>query len=479
MTTKLWRLDKLYEIGTPDAAIELAQLIWKTDDKAHHAAWRLASMLANSGIEEALQSLALTQEQMQCEQIEWVWEPFMLQEHSAMKAIGGRLAYLLNTTPVNLLFHQNSLKPDPRLVIPLCAIVAQKSMLEWINIRKELRNSENISSPLNLPTSSFSDYSENSSMMDADVNVVSDQAKDSFSDDLKWRHLIFSLPQNLRSRLLEQLIASLASPNENNWRNLFHKIGYQFVGSWQAKAFKGLIILILMLGLWQLGGPFVNSVEYSPWSNEDSIVWGLINFFYICYLWRQVLDIRTAFIILFLFGLSGSVFLGIIFEVITFESSLDLIICFAFVGVIVGAIIRANIGAIYDISKRMIIGGIIAGICGGIFGGIVVGSLNIASLLVDFMFIEIAIWIFDTIIIILINSPTMLLLSQMSPLTVISFWIVWFLLCSGLLTHVMRRERSAHNPLYGLLDEYNRAIPRTQRRSLFGLSRSYLSRWLH
>ena len=188
-----WRLDALHDIGTPRAAGELAGLIWESGELSFHAAWRLAALLPKAGVEEALRQVSYTPEQHQRERLGWVWAPFDEDSQSSLSVIAGRVAYLLHTSSASTLSAEDRLTPDPRLVIPLCAVAAEPNRLNTLTAEMRNRLRDKIQSQL----LRLGNVTEAQPDLAAQQEFVT-EAANALSDDPSWRYLIETLPLPLR-----------------------------------------------------------------------------------------------------------------------------------------------------------------------------------------------------------------------------------------------------------------------------------------
>ncbi len=111
-------MDQLEAIATPLAAATLTPFLWGPNQTlATKAAWRLARMLRNPRIEEALRAPARWDRTWTTEH-PWVWEPFGAPPGSPLSSITGRIAELLSAvgpTPEEV----RRAPLDERLTVPL------------------------------------------------------------------------------------------------------------------------------------------------------------------------------------------------------------------------------------------------------------------------------------------------------------------------------------------------------------------------
>ena len=118
-------VDNLAAIGTPAAARELVRLLSADAEVASLAAWRIASLIRNPDIEDALR----TSEDLPTPPgpgLPAVWEPFREQSSAAWLGVMGRVAYLINETEAEEV--PSVLNTDRRLAIPLCSVEILQAM---------------------------------------------------------------------------------------------------------------------------------------------------------------------------------------------------------------------------------------------------------------------------------------------------------------------------------------------------------------
>jgi hypothetical protein len=131
-------VDDLAAIGTPSAAVALAELVYRDREIGIQAAWHIAHLVSNPGVEEELRANAPEGFYQPREWIDWVWSPFD-SANSRLGRLMGRVAFLVSITPRDLAVDA---KPaDPRLAIPLTFIDrfgSLKSVPDSINRSSDL-----------------------------------------------------------------------------------------------------------------------------------------------------------------------------------------------------------------------------------------------------------------------------------------------------------------------------------------------------
>jgi len=120
-TGSVTALEDLEAIGTPRATESLAGLLWHDrKELSTDAAWRLAGLLLHTNVEEVLRRYQFTEKQRSAPFIDWIWRPFTEPPNSSLPIIAGRIAFLLNTAPIETAPPLRSL--DPRIIVPLCVL---------------------------------------------------------------------------------------------------------------------------------------------------------------------------------------------------------------------------------------------------------------------------------------------------------------------------------------------------------------------
>jgi len=115
----VWAVDDLAVVATPAAAESLARMLWSTEEIATRAAWRLAELVRNPDVEEGLSRTDITADPA-AENYHWVWRPFASGVSAAMSAIVGRIAYLLDKGPADLI-PEDAECIDTRIGLPIAA----------------------------------------------------------------------------------------------------------------------------------------------------------------------------------------------------------------------------------------------------------------------------------------------------------------------------------------------------------------------
>lgn len=415
---EIWALDALHAVGTPQAALILAPLLWCQDQATQYkAAWRLGALLADSNVEAALKDFTLSSEQRHAEYMDWVWEPFEPDLAAIVRIIAGRVAHLLQTAPPATYPPVQSLTVDPRLVIPLCIIETKTEKRE------------------------------------------------------RWLQF---LPVPKRKDLQKRLESE---PTRNNWRNILRPVSYSFDKSLQARGIKLGLFTLISLGLWQTVSIVLKASQFFTLDNvfimliSLALIGGLLALNRIPFEESPNTDITLGFGLSFLVAApvagavvkalggdatTGSVGISLVCVLITaipligiggralglYKNNFELlwlfpsllVTCglFAALGFAVGplwaALIYAAIGVYYfSVEEQYEVGGdkIIYTALGAVLGPATV---------------------------VVIYFPTAWLYERWGWSGAWKFWVVWQLWTMGCLTWGARLERKAENPLQGLLE---------------------------
>ena len=252
----LTALDDLYKIATPEAANALVALLWhKQEPIMGRAAWYLGGLLTQPNIEESLRDYALKPQQQQAENLAWIWQPFNRPSTSALPIIAGRVAYLLQHSPLQLI---PEVPPDldPRLVVPLCAIQLKPNHLPDVESRT---------------LEALLEMSEQASHPEQACLVARNQllAKQPETDHL-WITLMATLPPRVELDLLSRLIAQ-PTPNRSHWGGLFKLVDYDLRTSWH---YRGTLLIAAVLSIIAVASLGVRAYTQS----EDALPVGSFGF---------------------------------------------------------------------------------------------------------------------------------------------------------------------------------------------------------
>lgn len=224
-------LEDLFRIGTPEAARALVPLLWDADSaRATWAAWFLGQLLPRGYVKESLQDCRLKEEWLGAEALDWVWVPFS-EDGEAMAGIANRIAYLLSTGLPERVFRlslTNIPSFDPRLVIPLCAIVLRDrapNLPETIDpdisaLRERTEKTLKVQ---------HSRQTAINGLLNGDA-IPQEQLNHKRSD---WEMLLRKVQPELQLELLARLIENPTRPPEKeDWRNFNRRSNYSFKTGW-------------------------------------------------------------------------------------------------------------------------------------------------------------------------------------------------------------------------------------------------------
>ncbi len=173
-----------------------------------------------------------TTEYLSNEDYSWIWEPFKEAKNSklaqtaclAAKSIANSSPDQIPKVPLNI---------DPRIVIPLCAIVLQKD----INLNQINRlNIQEFSSRKNT------------------INYFLETTQPS----PRWLYLFNSLSFQLQYQLCYHL-SNYRLPTKNDWRNLFNKNSYRFNISLD---YAFILTILLAISLIAINSLYLFSYDY-------------------------------------------------------------------------------------------------------------------------------------------------------------------------------------------------------------------------
>lgn len=462
-----WAFDALCEIGTPSAAQALTPLLWVENRTiSYQTAWRLAALLHQPNVDATLRLFDLTPIQRKAGQIGWIWEPFEEPADSALPVIAGRTAHLLHASPAEAIPSGPPSTVDPRLVIPLCAIVSQDGQfvkLGW-NARKEL-----IKALQEIARSQAIKGIAHPILGQDDQNAFVANYIDQVSTHPTWRRLFHSLPSVSQFNLLRCLIFNEPIPTREDWRSIFRPVTYIFDSSWQARGIKLLLTLMCLLNMGGIAVQIAQSAQFWNWGNILALLWGITTLLVLFPKWN--LNNVDLLLSLLLWG-SG---LGVAIVFLT-ENWILGVVAGSIIIVVGNVIASAGAADVADIltgtgGLGATVGGVLVVVILGVFfasvaGGGVVGGFIVFAIVVIIAPVVGSIDVLDgagnganlvgvsgVFVIWLGYWPTTLLYGRWNWPSVVLFWLIW-VTCMGLLFWYGRRqERRAQNPLHGLLDQ--------------------------
>jgi hypothetical protein len=482
-----WAYDALLTVGTPQAARALVPLLWD-EGQQYQAAWRLAAMLPKANVESTLREIQLTPEQRAADRLEWVWEPFESDTSSPLRIIAGRVAYLLDTAPEDTVPDDPRIEIDPRIVIPLCAVAAQGVRLNWLDDEQRTRFQEEFGSRRS-PAVIVSDI-ESSADIGAQKKIASEAAPE-FSSDKGWQYLFGALAPTVQIDLLYQLSRKEPIPTQDDWRNIFHPVSYEFNGSRQARVFKLCLALVCMLGLWALGISISQTTQLVSWQTALTVlgVIALLGAMIAEMALEWAVDDAATF--MWIVFATSAVCIGAV------TGLTEGIVAGALGGALVGAVfgfvgpflfwtdvsLKDDKGFLFGLAAGGVLGGAISGALAGILpdtlGDVVVVAIagtvgGLVLMGVDFVLLS---WLdelddeesgldVETILVVeifgllvgalvgplVIYLPLLLVFGAGNWTMAILFWTAWLVVVSISVRQGQRREREAQNPLQGLLD---------------------------
>jgi energy-coupling factor transporter ATP-binding protein EcfA2 len=258
-------VDDLFAIHTPQAAVELANLLWynpsETSEEfgkfvnahnfpgvAHRAAWYLAGMLPNSSVKEGLKEAFGDDTPgwpwLAYGDIEWIWQSF--EEKSFISVITGRIAYLLTLiTPEQI--PQSYAALDPRIVVPLCMLYLQ---------------------PQNPPQSlTESDESLLEAQITSDVLTqcrvaVNRIFERNFQNDEQWKRILSGTDPVLQLDIINRLTKK-PQPRQYHWRDLFKVVNYDLKTGWHYQAVLAISVLLSLIAVIHTGVASIS--QLSTW----------------------------------------------------------------------------------------------------------------------------------------------------------------------------------------------------------------------
>lgn len=245
-------VDDLFEIGTPMAAIELAQFLWapnlKTNEDDHYppgadlvvyrSAWYLAGMLSQTEIEESLRDAFKDDSSDTWKKygsLDWIWQPFD-KEQSFLSIIAGRIAYLLEAITAESI-PQSYKALDPRLVVPLCALHLRPQ-----NIPKELSKSDEALLEAE-PTHDV--------LARCNIAVARIYEK-YFPQDKKWQRVLSGIDPFLQLDIINRLTKEPA-PQKKDWLNLKNLVKYELRNGWHYNTVLAISIILSSIAIIYMG----------------------------------------------------------------------------------------------------------------------------------------------------------------------------------------------------------------------------------
>ncbi|WNZ46013.1 NACHT domain-containing protein [Leptolyngbya boryana CZ1] len=263
-------LNDLFRIGTGQAAKALVPFLWHNNaELSGRATWHLATLIANPEIENALRDCSLQAAQLKDQRLlDWVWEPFyearyrdggVMAEAGAiislppvklpfvLATITGRIAYLMQEAPIEVAL--GNPKFDPRLVIPVCAIVLRQQ----VNLGEFRFEAEELLKQAVTPA-----------LEKAMLETLAFWLGDGWVS--RFGFLLNSLDRRLQLELLSRLEGQ-RNADRDDWARLFKPLKYRFNTSWHYRTVVGCALLLSVVAIVQLLYlPFRFPTEWIFWS---------------------------------------------------------------------------------------------------------------------------------------------------------------------------------------------------------------------
>ncbi|NJL28502.1 MAG: hypothetical protein HC897_11745 [Thermoanaerobaculia bacterium] len=495
-----WALEALASIGTPKAVCALAGFLWgRAPGAERRAAWHLAGLLPQPGVESVLRAMPLSPEQRKAEHLEWIWEPFEPDPGSPLRVVAGRVAALLKNTQPHELPAALQTAVDPRLAIPLCTVVAQKAELNFLKASS--------SEDLKKLRSKFDDV-----FYHRDVEGVEPAQQEiryyaqQLSSHQTWLYLFNKLSRIHQERVVRRLLQGYPRPSKEDWQRLDRPIRYKFEPSLQATGFRACV---LVLGLLVLAGLIRDMIFLEPFI--ETIVLMLLVGGYCIY---EVLEVipgyaararRTAGYlgIFMIFGSPGilvafhllgpsflsptgwsaivGVFLGGFLGALVESKFKPSLLCAALGGASLALGAEVGLGAVELASGPLILpldgSGSTIDMCFpasfvafvsaitvaryafiGSWGKVNFISIIFAPLLLGLV-IGAILSIGSCVLLPAVLYPTVVLYDIWGWPGVSGFWIAWLAISFSFLLWGARQERRAENPLHDILDEFRPTAP--------------------
>lgn len=264
----LTAMEDLFIIGSPHAAKALASLLeGNSPFKQQRAAWYLASLLLQPGVEEALHS-GISEVQHNDTSLNWIWEPFGEPSGSPFSSVIGQIASLISSGNSLVEAIPNPLPPlDPRLIIPLCAVHLQEQVT--------------FSAPprLRTETGRIIAHLKNTITVEESMKKAISKLLKFVKPSPHWQLLLSGLSLELQFDLLKSIIF-YHSPSKSNWRNIFYQSTYEFKTGWEYRCI--LLIAITFSIIAALGISFLALQQTkSPWTGFLSFAFIVILTFWI------------------------------------------------------------------------------------------------------------------------------------------------------------------------------------------------------
>lgn len=259
-------LEDLEAIGTPQAAEVLVGLLWHDSiSLANCSAWRLAGLISNANVEDALRRYPLSETQRRAERIDWIWQPFEEPFDTSLSIIAGRIALHLDRAPMQSA-PVSPPKMDPRLISPLCCI---RHYTELVNSLFQaeptkaaidaISNLEGV--PKDRIEARFIPYLRDvfSGDLERDLSAQAPALRDIMDAIINSPRITDRLAYLLRSLETETQVRVVAvlerrrAPTAADWMNLFRPVKYDIANGWHYRVLTAFGLVISSFALYEIG----------------------------------------------------------------------------------------------------------------------------------------------------------------------------------------------------------------------------------
>ncbi|MDB6025176.1 MAG: putative NTPase family protein, partial [Verrucomicrobiales bacterium] len=272
-------VDYLVSIGTPDAISSLIDLLWNNNSTVPaFAAWRLAALLRSPNVEEIIRQHNFRTPPQAGRREDWIWMPFNEPEGSSLPIIAGRIAWLINSGPVEKVAQPEAL--DPRLAIPILSVLQgfyDDIRTLWTDTDPKVTEVPGFSKNYELGL----DRNKNREQIKALIEEFNSKRSESkFAE--KWnaflttifksqqikpraRLLFRGLAVEMQLEFLSKMLAD-TKPTRTDWQNMFQKVTYQFC---TGRHYSGCLLIAAGLSLVAC----IEIIRQILWHHSASNLW--------------------------------------------------------------------------------------------------------------------------------------------------------------------------------------------------------------
>jgi len=312
-------LNDLLTIGTPQAAAVLVTAIYApSPDTRAAAAWRLAVVLRQPDVEEALRQSPLTDDESGAEAIHWLWRPFAEPPGSTLPLIAGRVGEIIDKASYESL-QDSDYHIDPRIAIPLIINNPQPIMKSITLMMQSFAGDKGrICDPsTGLEVRDMVSEMESQRMemkvvssiarhhRDAAKGGNSPQIQTEAASFLRWfynscelpakdRALLNSLPYLGQVDLFSRFKAK-RQPVPNDWGNLYRPVVYVFGAGWHRKAVVLAVIAAAIVVCFIAGREVYRMHAFVSWRSAAFILFSSLAIMYLFLIITITLDIEGFF----------------------------------------------------------------------------------------------------------------------------------------------------------------------------------------